>query len=139
MTQLVLELFPDVPSRTKCVFHDVDVGAMPIKQNPYGVNPIKLQFLMKEIEYMLQRGIIEPSQSEWNSPCILVPKKAGTYLFCTDFRKVNLVTKMDSFTIPRIEDYIDRIGYAKYISKLDLLKGTGRYHLLQEPSRYLLL
>ena len=127
MTQLVLdftELFPDIPSRTECVFHDVDVGdAMPIKQHPYRVNPIKLQFLRKEIEYMLQHGIIEPSQSEWSSPCILVPKKDGTYRFCTDFRKVNLVTKTDSFPIPRVEDCIDRIGYAKYMSKLDLLKG----------------
>ena len=43
MTQLVLdfaELFPDIPSRTKCVFHDVDEGdAMPIEQHPYRVNP----------------------------------------------------------------------------------------------------
>ena len=127
MTQLVLdftELFPDIPSRTECMFHDVDVGdAIPIKQHPYRVNPIKLQFLRKEIEYMLQHGIIEPSQSEWSSPCILVPKKDGTYRFCTDFRKVNLVTKTDSFPIPRVEDCIDRIGYAKYMSKLDLLKG----------------
>ena len=36
---------------------------------------------------------------------------------------MNLVTKTDSFPIPRVEDYIDRIGYAKYMSKLDLLKG----------------
>ena len=58
MTQLVLdftELFPHVPGRTECVFHDGDVrDAMPIKQHPYHVNPIKLQFLRKEIEYMLE-------------------------------------------------------------------------------------
>ena len=68
--------------------------AMPIKQHPYRVNPIKLQFLRKEIEYMLQHGIIEPSQSKWSSPCILVPKKDGTYHFCTDFRKVNWLSAM---------------------------------------------
>ena len=38
-------LFPDVPGRTECVFHDVDVGdVMPIKQHPYRVNTIKLVF-----------------------------------------------------------------------------------------------
>ena len=111
VTRLIVdfaELFPDVPGKTECVFHDVDVGdTMPIKQHPYLVNPIKLKFLRKEIEYMLQHGIIEPSQSKWSSPCILVPKKDGIYRFCTDLCKVNLVTKIDSFPIPRVEDCID--------------------------------
>ena len=127
MTQLMLqfvELFLDVPGMTECVFHDVDVGdATPIKQHPYRLNPNKLKYLRKEVEYMLKHGIIEHSQSEWSSPCILVPKKDGTYRFCTDFHKVNLVTKTDSYPNPRVEDCIDRIGIAKYISKLDLLKG----------------
>ena len=127
MTQLILqftELFPDVPGRAECVFHDVDIGnTTPIKQHPYRVNPNKLKFLNEEVDYMLRHGIIERSQSEWSSPCILVPKKDGTYRFCTDFRKLNLVTKADSYPIPRVEDCIDRIGCAKYISKLDLLKG----------------
>lgn len=127
MTQLMLqfvELFPDVPGMTECVFPDVDIGdATPIKQHLYRLNPNKLKYLRKEVEYMLKHGIIEHSQSEWSSPCILVPKKDRTYCFCTDFRKVNLVTKTDSYPIPRVEDCIDRIGNAKYISKLDLLKG----------------
>ena len=42
---------------------------------------------------------------------------------CTDYRKVNNVTKSDSFPIPRIDDCIDKIGRAKYVTKFDLLKG----------------
>ena len=42
---------------------------------------------------------------------------------CTDYRKVNGVTKTDSFPIPRIDDCIDKIGKAKYVTKFDLLKG----------------
>ena len=39
-----LDLFSDVPGRTDCVRHHVNVGdAVPIKQNPYRVNPRKLQ------------------------------------------------------------------------------------------------
>ena len=60
-----------------------------------------------------------------------MPKKDGTYRFCTDFRKVNLVTKTDSYPIPRVKDCIDRIGCAKYISKLDLLKGYWQVPLTQ--------
>ena len=42
-----------MPGKTECVLHDVDVGdAMPIKQHPYRVNPNKLKFLRKEVEYV---------------------------------------------------------------------------------------
>ena len=73
---------------------------------------------------MLANGIIEPSNSEWSAPCVLVLKGDGSgYSFCTDFRKINAITRTDSYPIPRIEDCIDRIGVSKYVSKLDLLKG----------------
>ena len=42
---------------------------------------------------------------------------------CTDYRKLNSVTKTDTFTIPRIDDCIDKVGKAKYVTKIDLLKG----------------
>ena len=46
------EIFSDVPGRAKGVLHNVDVGnAEPIKQNPYRVNPRKLEFLRKEVGY----------------------------------------------------------------------------------------
>lgn len=43
--------------------------------------------------------------------------------FCTDFRRVNSVTKPDSFPLPRMDDCIDQVGSAKFVSKFDLLKG----------------
>ena len=50
---------------------------------------------------------------------------------CTDYRKVNSVTKTDSFPIPRIEDCIDKIGNAKYLTQFDLLKGFWQLPLTQ--------
>ena len=66
---------------------------------------------------MLKHRIIELN---WNSPRLLVPKSNGSYSFCMDYRKVNAVTKSDSYPIPTVEGCIDRIGY---VTKLDLLKG----------------
>ena len=45
------------------------------------------------------------------------------FCLCTDFRKLNAITKTDSYPIPRIDDCIDRVGHSKYVSKLYLLKG----------------
>ena len=43
--------------------------------------------------------------------------------FCTDIRRVNAVTKSDSYSLPWINDCIDSIGHAQYVTKFDLLKG----------------
>ena len=126
------EVFPDVPSKTNLIEHDVDVGdSAPIKQHPYRVSPMKKKLLDKEVQYMLKNDIIEESQSNWSSPCILVPKHDGGFRFCTDFRKVNDKTKSDSFPIPRIADCIDQIGNAKFVSTFDMLKGYWQVPLTQ--------
>jgi hypothetical protein len=85
--------------------------------------------MREEIKYMLSNGIIRKSKSPWSSPCILVPKSDNTMRFCTDFRKVNAITKDDCYPIPRIDDCIDRIGKAKWMCKLDLLKGYWQIKL----------
>ena len=79
----------------------------PIKQHPYRMNPLKQQYLQDELKYLLENDFIEPSQSNYSSLCILVPKSNGTFRMCTDYRKVNSVTKTYSFPIPRIDDCID--------------------------------
>ncbi|XP_068209105.1 uncharacterized protein [Palaemon carinicauda] len=58
--------------------------------------------------------------SPWSSPIVLVKKPDGQFHTCVDYRKVNANTKNDSFPLPRIEDCLDRIGPAKFITKLDL-------------------
>ena len=67
---------------------------------------------------MLENNIIEPSKSEWSSPCILVPKPDGSFTFVTDFRKVSQCTKADSYPIPRMDDCIDKIGNANLLANL---------------------
>lgn len=117
-------LFSDIPSQTHLIEHDIDVGeAQPIRQRFYRVSPDKRVQLDNEVEYMLQNKIAEPSNSSWASPCLLVKKPDSTLRPCTDYRKLNSVTKPDLFPLPRMEDCVDQVGSAKYTSKFDLLKG----------------
>ncbi|KAL2099462.1 hypothetical protein ACEWY4_005942 [Coilia grayii] len=119
-----LPLFRDSPGLTSLVVHDVVTGDMPaIKQHPYRMHPTKLALVREELKYMLEIGVVEPSHSEWSSPIVLIPKPDRSARFCIDYRKVNAVAKTDAFPIPRLEDCIDQIGKAKFVSKVDLLKG----------------
>lgn len=90
--------------------------------------------MQSEVQYLLDNGLAVPSQSPWSSPCILIPKSDSTFRFCTDYRKLNSVTKPDSFPLPRMEDCVDRVGGARYVTKLDLLKGYWQVPLTPRAS-----
>jgi len=75
------------------------------------------------VDYLVEHGFAVPSSSPWSSTCLLDAKSDGCPRFCTDFRKVNSVTVPDAYPLPLIEDCIDEIGPAEYVSKLDVLKG----------------
>ena len=118
------DLFSDISRRTREAQHDMElINTTPIKQHPYQLNPRKREIMKTELDYMLKHRIIEWSKSAWVSPCILVDKEDSTMRFCMDYRRINAVTKVDCYPIPRIEDCIDRIGWARFITKCDLTKG----------------
>jgi len=67
---------------------------------------MKLNTIQDEVRYMVDKGIAEPSKSQWSLPCVLVCKPDGSYRFCTDFRRVSTVTKTDS-AYPQIDNCIE--------------------------------
>ena len=64
----------------------------------------------------------------------MVPKSDGTLRLCTDFRKVNDVTVPDPFPLPRVEDLLDRVGEARYLTKLDMTRGYWQVPLDEESA-----
>ena len=72
---------------------------------------------------MEKSGIIEPSLSEWAAPIVLVKKKDGTLRFCVDYRKLNSLSQANAYPMPRIDELIDQLGQAKYVTTLDLTRG----------------
>lgn len=67
---------------------------------------------------MMELGIIEASTTEWSSPLVIVPMKDGSLHVCVDFRKLNTQSKFDAYPMPRIEDLLEQIGQAQYITTL---------------------
>ena len=138
-------VFSDKPGRTTLCEHHIELspGAKPVFCRPYRLPPDKLTALKDEISSLLEQGIIEEAPSNgttWASPVIMVPKvgtgELGTptksWRLCVDMRMVNSRTEVDPFPLPRIEELIDRVGSAKYLTKLDMVKGYWQVPLDSE-------
>ncbi|GFX92032.1 hypothetical protein TNCV_5004961 [Trichonephila clavipes] len=99
--------------------------------------PRRLPFAKQEevgtlLREMQENDIIEPSSSPWASPIVLVRKKDGSTRFCVDYRKLNDVTKKDSYPLPRIDDTLDTLSGHKWFSTLDLKSGYWQVEIHPE-------
>ena len=109
---------------TTLVTHKIPlVDETPIKEKVRRIPHGMFEEVRKQIEQMLITGVIRPSHSSWNSNIVLALKKDSTWRLCTDLRSLNSRTIKDSYSIPRLEDTLDKLAGAKFFSCIDLKNG----------------
>ncbi len=105
-------------------------------QQSYLVPQHPVAKLREEVGEMLKLGVIKPSNSEWCSPVVIILKKDGSLCICTDFRKLNSISEFDAYPMPNIDDLLEKIGAAKYITTLVLCKGYWQVPLEKSSQLY---
>ena len=118
----VFAINPMEVGRTDLVQHDIDTGGhVPLKQPPIARRiPFSLRAKVeKMVQEMLDTGIIEHFSSPWASPIVLVSKQDGSTRFCVDYCRLNAITKLDEFPLPRVDDLLDLLAGIKYFTMLD--------------------
>ena len=127
--QLLLDEFDDVVTlklgKVKDHKHTISTGNIdPIRSHPYRVAPGWKKDLKGEIYELLKEGIIVPSRSPWSSPMVPI-RKCGTRAarLCIDYRKLNKATHADPFQMPLIQELLDNVAGATWLTKLDMNKG----------------
>ena len=124
----MLEMYTDVltnaPGQTSLVVNDIGLkDRKAVFKKPYCL-PFALRSKVKQgIDHMISAGIIEESQSPWAAPIVCVPKKDQTLRFCVDYRGPNSQTTFDPQPMSKIDDIMNRLSRAKFLSKIDLTKG----------------
>lgn len=115
---------PNDFGRTDVTTHPIDTkDEKPIKQHAYKTDFKKQEVIQKEINKMLEAGVIRRSTSPWTSPVVLIPKPDGSIRFCIDYRKLNKITRKDNQPLPRIDDLLDSFQKSKWFTSLDLAAG----------------
>jgi len=71
---------------------------------------------------MLTPRVVKEFSSQWASPIVLVTKPDGTTRFC-DYQQLNSVTKVDEYSLLRVDNCLDLLLVHTYFSTLDLVSG----------------
>ena len=103
--------------KTDIVKHRIETGdALPVRNPSYRLPKHLLSQAKDQINKLKNQGVIQPSNSEWCSPIVLVKRKSGEVRCAIDYRKLNAVTKQDAFPMPRIDDILDRLQAGRVFS-----------------------
>ncbi|GBG64119.1 hypothetical protein CBR_g40567 [Chara braunii] len=113
---------PDRPISHEMI---LEAGVVPPKGCIYRMSEEELEVLRAQLDDLLAKGWIRPSSSPYGAPVLFVRKRNKDLRLCIDYRKLNAQTVKNAEPLPRIDDLLERLGGAKYFSKLDL---KSRYH-----------
>ena len=95
----------------------------PIYQRPRHFSQPITEEIERQCEELERAGVLEPSESPWNSPIVPVRKPDGSLRLCVDYRKVNEKTVKDRFPMCLISDCVYGMHGMKLFTKMDLVRG----------------
>jgi len=111
---------------------DLNAGARPVPFAPRRAGHTAREVETVEVKRQLEADVIEPTSSELGFPVVLVPKKDGTLRFGVDYRLLDVVTKKDSYPLPRMDECIDSLIEATIFSTLDCNAGYWQVAIAPE-------
>ena len=115
---------PHDMGRMAAVTHKIDTGDHPpVNQQPYRMAPDERDEADRQIQSMLDNGVICESKSPLASPVVMRDKKDDTKRFCCNYQALNEITKKDRYPLPRVDDCLDELAGSYYYTCLDMATG----------------
>jgi hypothetical protein len=110
----------DKLSSTNAATHSIPLvpGTTPINTRSYRLPEAQKAEIERQVDKLLEEGIVEESNSPWNSPLLVVAKKTDAggerkWRIVVDFRKLNEKTTGNTYPLPDITEILDQLGQSK--------------------------
>lgn len=109
------DVFSDVPGRTNAIEHKIVLNSdIPVRCRPYPVPLHYREQVKKEIQEMLRQGIIEEFTSDYCASIIVIKKKDNSLRLCVDYRRLNVINRIDPVPMQNAEDLLAQVPEAKF-------------------------
>ncbi|KAK8773672.1 hypothetical protein V5799_011792 [Amblyomma americanum] len=113
--------------------HRIETGtSSPVYQRAYRIPYSQREEMERQVQDLIDRGIVEHSKSPWGAPALLVEKPDGSYRLVVDYRKLNAVTRIDPYPIPNIQETLSQLGSARYFTVVDM--AAGFWQIAMDPA-----
>jgi len=121
---------PEALPKHKPWDHEIPIqeGKQPTFGPVYSCSEKELAMLREYLEENLAKGSIRESCSSAGYPILFVPKKNRKLCLCIDYQQLNSITIKNRYSLPRIDETMDKINGATHFTKLDL---QGAYSLVR--------
>ncbi|GFW77158.1 hypothetical protein TNCV_2725881 [Trichonephila clavipes] len=131
------DVFSPDPGTTHLMRMDIElISDKPIKTKPYRMSPRQINILREEIKRLLELGVKEIGQSDYTLPLILVESPNKDPRPCVDYRRLNEITRAEFFPLPNMEEIVEKVSAAPYVTVMDLSKGYFQMPLTPRDQRY---
>ena len=119
-------IFSTVPSTTNVLTHTIKLDdTTPVRKMPYSVPLAYRDKFREELDKMTQDNLIEPSNSDYASPCIIIPKKDKNEIrIVIDYRSLNSKLVKDIEPINNVQSIFARIPKCRYYFVIDLKRES---------------
>jgi hypothetical protein len=126
----VVDDLPCSLSPIKSIRHHIHLitGASLPNKTTYTLMPRENEEVKKQVQDLMDKGLIRESLSPCAVPIVLSPKKDSEWRMCTDLRDINKITIGYRFPLSRMDDLLNGLSREIFFSKIDLKSG---YHQIR--------
>jgi len=110
----------------------------PVRQRQFRQMPVLERELQRQVDQLVEAGVVQESTSPFNSPAFLIKKPSGQFRLILDFRILNKNIKETFHPLPALDRTLSEISQESpnYFSILDLKMGFYQQPLAPESRKY---
>jgi hypothetical protein len=109
ISDIVVDDLPCSFTPIRSISHHIDLilGEIFPNKEAYRLTPQENEEVKKQVQDLMDKGLVRESLSPCIVPTMLIPKKDGGWRMCTDSRSINKITIRYRFPLLRMDDLMD--------------------------------
>ncbi|CAL2246892.1 unnamed protein product [Prunus armeniaca] len=117
------DISPDIISHRL----SINPAIRPVQQKRHAYDPVRYEAMKAKVDKLSSIGFIkEVDYPTWLANMVMVRKPKKGWRMCVDYTNPNRANPKDSFSLPRIDQFVDAIAGHALLSFIDAYSGYNQ-------------